>query len=179
MIQEQKESIRTDLIIPGKTEFKYIGEEGIKMKKDNNRTSAGEIFSYAEVLAGALFASAYDEYSRPRREYEEKLSELQKLVNEINLLAENNNLQKIEICKKGESAQRSLAQRAIEADRISELKESISGLQANTLFELHNILKAKGFECTGLDNYTKDGIVAHIRKVNTDRYSYIYQVVVI
>lgn len=149
------------------------------MKRDNNRTNAGEIFTTAAVFAGALFASAYDEYSRPRREYEEKLNELQKLVNEINILAENNNLQKIEICPKGESAQRSLTQRAIEADRISELKESISGLQANTQLELHNILKAKGFKCEGLDNYVKDGVVAHVKKLYTDRYSYIYQVVVI
>ena len=149
------------------------------MKKDNNKMNAGEIFSNAAVLAGAIFASAYDEYSRPRREYNEKLNELQKLVNEINILAENNNLQKIEICPKGESAQRSLTQRAIEADRISELKESISGLQANTQIELHNILKAKGFKYEGLDNYVKDGVVAHIKKLYTDRYSYIYQVVVI
>ena len=149
------------------------------MKKDNNKMNAGEIFSNAAVLAGAIFASAYDEYSRPRREYNEKLNELQKLVNEINILAENNNLQKIEICPKGESAQRSLMQRAVEADRIAELKESISGLQANTQLELHNILKAKGFKCEGLDNYVKDGVVAHIKKLYTDRYSYIYQVVVI
>ena len=142
------------------------------MKRDNNRTNAGEIFTNAAVIAGALFASAYDEYSRPRREYNEKLSELQKLVDEINFLAENNNLQKIEICPKGESAQRSLMQRA-------ELKESISGLQADTQLELHNILKAKGFKCEGLDNYVKDGVVAHIKKTYTDRYSYIYQVVVI
>ena len=179
MIQEQKESIRTDLTIPGKTEFKYIGEEGIKMKKENNKTSAGEIFTNAAVLAGALFASAYDEYSRPRREYEEKLNELQKLVNEINLIAENNNLQKIEICPKGESAQRSLMQRAVESDRIRELTESISGLQADTQIELHNILKAKGFKYEGLGNYVKDGVVAHIKKNYTDRYSYNYQVVVI
>ena len=149
------------------------------MKKDNNKMNAGEIFSNAAVLAGAIFASAYDEYSRPRREYDEKLIELQKLVNEINLLAENNNLQKIEICKKGESAQRSLAERTIEADRIRELKESISGLQADTGFALDNILKAKGFEYKGLDTYTKDGVVAHIRSVKTDGYRYIYQVVVI
>ena len=149
------------------------------MKKDTNKMSAGEIFSNAAVLAGALFASAYDEYSRPQREYEEKLNELQKLVNEINILAENNNLQKVEICPKGENAQRSLMRRAVEADHISELKESISGLQANRSFELHNILKAKGFKYEGLGNYVKDGVVAHIKKVYTDRYSYIYQVVII